>query len=56
VIRFAVARKILIRMYYEMKRMQDFTIEDNVQALEGVKVMPSLKKAIEEWKEMEVCA
>lgn len=51
VVRYAVARKVLVRLYFEMLRMQDMTLEKNVEALDGEKLLPAMRKAVEFWRE-----
>jgi len=48
IIRFAVARKLLVRLYFEMKKRQHMTPEDNVRALQEGKLPGPMRQALKE--------
>jgi transposase len=48
VIRFAVARKLLVRLYFELKKRHSMTLADNIQALTNAKTPPAIRKALQE--------
>jgi len=50
VVRFAVVRKILVRLYFEMQKLAGWSLEENLEAFENAIVPPEMKKAVAYWK------